>query len=261
MKMDDAKLPKLVIFDLDGTLTESKSNIDDATARLLAELLQKIRVAVISGAWMPQYRRQFLSRFHIPPALLKNLFLFPTNSTVFYCYDRGWNIVYEYKLAKEEKEKILKAFRDAFRKVGYVPPKKTYGKVIEDRLTQVSFSALGQDVVRRLGARGIEMKAAWGKLPWRKKIARELKKHLPEFSVRLGGLSTIDITRKGIDKAYGVRKILKELGVKKSESLFIGDALYPGGNDEPAKRTGVRCIQVSGPKETKKLIRKFLGQR
>ncbi len=36
--------------------------------------------------------------------------------------------------------------------------------------------------------------------------------------------------------------------------LFVGDALFPGGNDYPAKATGVDSIEVRDPNETKRVI-------
>ncbi len=82
-----------------------------------------------------------------------------------------------------------------------------------------------------------------------------LKKYLKNFELKKGGLTSIDITHKGIDKAYGVKKILKELNINKKDAVFIGDAFYPGGNDAPARKAGITCIPVSGPKETEKIIK------
>ena len=36
--------------------------------------------------------------------------------------------------------------------------------------------------------------------------------------------------------------------------LFVGDALFPGGNDSPVKRTGIKTIQVRDVDETKRVI-------
>ena len=41
--------------------------------------------------------------------------------------------------------------------------------------------------------------------------------------------------------------------------LFVGDALYPGGNDNAVLKTGVNAISVTGPKETKKIIRSLIA--
>ncbi|MEI9899455.1 MAG: HAD hydrolase family protein [Hyphomicrobium sp.] len=88
----------------------------------------------------------------------------------------------------------------------------------------------------------------------RKKISEILMPMIPGFSVRLGGSTSIDVTRPGIDKAYGVKKLRETLGVAIQDMLFIGDALFPGGNDYPVKQTGVMSIEVRDPHETKRVI-------
>jgi hydroxymethylpyrimidine pyrophosphatase-like HAD family hydrolase len=143
-----------------------------------------------------------------------------------------------------------------------VAPEKVYGPVLEDRITQMSFSPLGQEVVSVLGAKGIRMKEEWKKEndPLRFKIAKLIGKRLPKLEVRVGGLTTIDITKKGIDKAFGVRQIKKMLKISIKDMVFIGDALYPGGNDHAARKTGVDCIAVRDPKDTQKIIESIIEE-
>jgi hypothetical protein len=38
----------------------------------------------------------------------------------------------------------------------------------------------------------------------------------------------------------------------------VGDALFRGGNDYIMRSTGIRCIFVSGPDETKTLIKRII---
>jgi HAD superfamily hydrolase (TIGR01484 family) len=246
----------LIVFDLDGTLTESKAPLKPDMARALAALLAQKRVAIIGGGSYEQFKAQFVGRFQCPPALFKNLFLFPTTSTSFYRYQRsGWKQVYRKVLKPAEKKKIMHAFADAFAAAGYVPPKKLWGNAIEDRGSQITFSALGQRAP-------VKAKAAWNKKSdARPALMKIIQKELPRFEVRRGGLTSIDVTQKGIDKAYGVRQIEKELKISIKDMVFIGDALYPGGNDAAAKKTGVQTIAVKGPKDTIEIIKKILKAR
>lgn len=259
---NDLKNKKLIIFDLDGTLTKSKAPMDVKTSALLDKLLQKKRVAVIGGGKYEQFQRQFLSKLKTPKPLLKNLFLFPTTSTTFYRFANGkWKLVYSDYFSPIQKKKIINAFHIAFKKHGYKPPKKPYGKIIEDRGNQITFSALGQDAPKGKNAYAIYLaaKEKWNKEnDLRPKMMKTIKKYLPVFEVKRGGLTSIDVTKKGIDKAYGVRQIRKALGIQIKDMLFVGDALYPGGNDSAAKKTGVQCIQISGPKETQKIIKSLI---
>jgi len=244
---------ELVVFDLDGTLTESKVNLKPDMARIFKALLRKKKAAVISGSRYEQFKTQFLSPLRCPEELLQNLFLFPANATSFYRYQNGWRRVYAHILTPREKKNILSAFRMAFQEAHYVPPPRVYGAVIENRGTEETFSALGQHAP-------LALKKKWNITEdVRPRIIRALRKHLKKFSIREGGLTSIDVTEPGIDKAYGIRQIERRLKIPQREMLFVGDALYRGGNDNAVRRTAVPCVAVRGPEDTKKVIRKILG--
>lgn len=255
---------RLIVFDLDGTLTESKSDMDAEMSRLLCALLSRKKVAVIGGGKYELFREQFLTKLRCPPERLRNLYLFPTTATRFYRYRRrGWREVYAHNLTLAQRRRIIRTFERVFKELNYVHPKKTYGKVIEDRGTQVTWSVFGQELVRVLGKKGVRMKKEWKRkyAPLKMKIARLMQKYLPDLEVRAAGYTSVDVTPKGIDKAYGVRQIRKHLGVPVKDMLFVGDALYPGGNDYAARRTGVEWVEVNGPAETKKFVRFMLAER
>ncbi len=244
---------KLFIFDLDGTLTESKSPITTKMANLLSALLTEKKVAVISGGKFAQFKKQFISKLKTDGSVLKNLTLFPTNSTAFYSpVGSSWKKIYEETLSPTEKTTILSALKKLQSSPLYRKPKKVYGKIIEDRATQITISALGQ-------LAPVSAKKKWNKISDLRTIyISALKKDLGKFEIKKGGLTSIDITREGIDKAHGIKKILKELNIPKTDAVFIGDAFYPGGNDAPARKAGIDCIPVSGPKETEKIIKTAL---
>jgi len=92
----------------------------------------------------------------------------------------------------------------------------------------------------------------------RKKIKAILDKLIPQFSVRIGGSTSIDITKPGIDKAYGIGKLRDLLHISLKEMIYIGDALFPGGNDYPAEKAGVDCIQ-SRSEQTKQVIKTIIA--
>jgi phosphomannomutase len=260
----------LVVFDLDGTLTSSKMPMDTEMAQLVARLIAMKRVAVIGGGKFSLFKQQLIAPLleRGSPAgsqlrkysrkFFKNLFLFPTTSTAFYCYNRGWRSVYIHRLSKKERAEIKRAFQVVFKNVGYIHPKKVYGKIIEDRGTQITFSALGQHAPLAVKKRAKRSKSHE---VLRRRIASELQKLLPDFDIRLGGLTSIDVTRKGIDKAYGLRQIKKYLRVPIKKMVFIGDDLSPGGNDYAVRNTGVDCVAVRGPKDTKRVIREIISMK
>lgn len=239
-------MKKLIIFDLDGTLAKSKSPIDKEMSELLSRLLKIVQVAIISGGDWPQFEKQVLA--HLPQNTnLEKLTILPTCGTKFYQYNKGWNKLYEENLTEEEKKEILDSLQNAITGTD-LSIKKTWGNQIEDRGSQITFSALGQEAP-------LEVKKNWDEdFSKRKKIVSRLEKSLKDFSIGMGGTTSIDIVKPGIDKAYGIQKLKKILSIDISEMLFIGDALFEGGNDYPARKTGVDCIQVRDPDETKRII-------
>lgn len=251
----------LIVFDLDGTLIPSKAPMDAEMAALMRRLLAVKQIAVIGGGKYALFRSLFLARLNAPKSLLKNLFLFPTTATSFYRYHSGWKKMYVLHLTKKEKKRIRHTFQEVFEKIGYRHPEKVYGKVIEDRGTQITFSALGQDVVAVLGKkRGVALKEQWLRQnrALKMKIAGLLTRMLPDLEIRAAGFTSIDVTRKGIDKAYGLTQITKHLRVNIRDVFFVGDAIFPGGNDYAIVKTGVDYMSVSGPAETKKIISALL---
>lgn len=239
-------MKKLIVFDLDGTLAESKSPVDEEMSHLLGALLRVAKVAIISGGNWPQFEKQVLSNLSLDDSR-KNLFLLPTCGTKFYKYESSWSELYSENFTKEEKEKIISSINQVMASSGY-KEQKVWGEVIEDRGSQITFSGLGQQAP-------IEEKKKWDPdFSKRKKMKALLDTLLPEFSVKLGGTTSVDVTKPGIDKAYGIRKLRDTLGISIQEMIFIGDALFPGGNDHPATETGMVTIQVRDPQESKRVI-------
>ena len=236
-------MKKLIVYDLDGTLAESKSSVDAKMAELLHDLLGVVKVAVISGGDWPQFEKQVLS--HLPKdERLANLSLLPTCGTKFFRYTGEWKKLYSEDFTADQKTKIIASLKHAVDKAGF-KVEKTWGEVIEDRGSQITFSALGQHAP-------LEEKNKWDHdYAKRKKIKAILDPMIPDFSVRLGGATSIDVTKPGIDKAYGIRKLRDLLGITIKEMVYIGDALFAGGNDYPAEEAGVISIPVRGPNETK----------
>ncbi len=240
-------MKKLIVFDLDGTLAESKAAVDAEMAKLFSALLDVAKVAIISGGDWPQFEKQVIG--HLPKGTkLARLSILPTCGTKFYQYKAsGWKKIYSEDFTPGEKEKIISSLTEAVEKSGF-KAEKNWGEQVEDRDSQITFSALGQKAP-------LEPKKAWDpNFKKRKKIKVVLDKLIPEFAVHLGGATSIDVTKPGIDKAYGMYKLRDMLNIPIAQMLFMGDALFDGGNDQPARTTGADCIQVRDPQETKSVI-------
>ena len=244
-------MKKLIVYDLDGTLAESKSSLDAEMAALLHDLLGILKVAVISGGNWPQFETQVLS--HLPhDERLANLSLLPTCGTKFYQYSGDWKKLYEEYFTADQREKIRSSLKKALAAAGF-RVERTWGEDIEDRGSQITYSALGQQAP-------LDEKGKWDPdYAKRKTIKALLDTYIPEFSVRIGGATSIDITKPGIDKAYGIRKLRDLLGISLKEMIYIGDALFIGGNDYPAEEAGVVSIPVRDPRETKRVTETIIA--
>src|SRR5271154_1231416 len=217
-----ASVKSLIIFDLDGTLAESKSALDGEMAALLGQLLRVVKVAIISGGAWPQFEEHVLS--NLPSGdILKKLSLLPTCGTKFYQFDGAWRSLYSEDFSADDKVSILSTLNKALDLSG-LRAEKHWGDVIEDRGSQITFSALGQEAP-------LEEKKKWDPdFSKRKRMKAVLDTLIPEFSVHLGGATSIDVTQHGIDKAYGIRKLRDILHIAIDAMIFIGDAVFPGGN-------------------------------
>jgi hypothetical protein len=239
-------MKKVIAFDLDGTLAPSKSALPDRMADLLNRLLDNFQVCVISGGKFGQFEKQLLGNLKADPAKLEKLHLMPTCGTRYYIYEldkADWHEVYAEDFTASEKEKIITSLQAGIKEAGF-DKEKTWGEQIEDRGSQITFSALGQEAP-------VEAKEEWDPDNSKKLKVRDLvAAKIPEFEVRTGGATSIDVTKLGIDKAYGMNKLMEILDISKEDILFMGDRMQEGGNDYPVKAMGIDSIEVSHWEDT-----------
>lgn len=238
----------LIAFDLDGTLALSKQPLGDEMRLLLSDLSRVAKVCVISGGDWPQFEKQVISRLPADAAL-DRFFIMPTTGTKLYRHTDGqWRAVYAELFDKTEHDKIFAAFDKALHEAG-IADEKTWGERLEDRGSQITFSGLGQEAP-------LDAKEKWDPdFAKRRKLQTVLQAALPDLQINIGGATSIDITRKGVDKAYGMRKLMAEIGLEKSDILFLGDAIFPGGNDNPVPEFGIDSIKVRDASDTATAIR------
>ena len=248
-----ATLPRLVAFDLDDTLAPSKSPLTPRMTSILVRLLDVCEVCVISGGSYAQFRHQLLARLPEGPDL-RRLHLMPTCGTRYLRWVGGaWTLQYAEDLSDEEKRAAVDAIEEEARRLGLWEP-DTRGPAIEDRGSQITFSALGQDAP-------IDAKAAWDPGGEKKALLRSaIQGRLPGLEVRSGGSTSIDVTRVGVDKAYGMARLAELTGIGYADMLFVGDRLDPDGNDYPVRRLGVPTRAVHGWEETAAVVEDLLGQ-
>jgi HAD superfamily hydrolase (TIGR01484 family) len=241
-----------VAFDLDDTLAVSKSQIDDRMAKLLAQLLAQVDVCVISGGRFEQFDTQVLRHLDLDARVRERLHLMPTCGTRYYRWiDGGWGLVYAEDLSDEAKERVISVLIEGAKALGIWEP-EPWGEIIEDRGSQVTFSALGQRAP-------VDAKYAWDPDGAKKAVLRDYAAaRLPDLEVRSGGSTSVDVTKKGVDKAYGMGKLITHLGLTTEDVLFVGDRLDEGGNDYPVKAMGIRCVAVTRWQDTADYVERLL---
>ncbi|WP_404434025.1 HAD-IIB family hydrolase [Microbacterium lacus] len=236
---------RLVAFDLDDTLAPSKSAIDPRIGDLLVALAERVEVAIISGGQLAQFTTQVVDRLPDAAASVSaNFHLLPTCGTQYYRIgDDGIITVYALSLTDDEKARALAAVEEEARQLD-LWESETWGDILEDRGSQITFSALGQRAP-------LDAKTAWDPTGEKKNTLRAaVQSRIPDLEVRSGGSTSVDITHRGIDKSYGMRKLSEQTGISLDDMLFVGDRLDPDGNDYPVLAMGVACHAVEGWEET-----------
>src|SRR3989344_1088887 len=231
-----------IIFDMDGTLTESRGAMDPASVEAFEKLCAAFMVAVISGADVGQMKTQIpfdaFWRHGVP------LYLMALNGNV--CVHNG-----------TEKWRTALFWRDRMEILKHIAALRTEfpceimdeSDLVEDRAAQVSFSFIGHHAPRGKKAefdkKGILRSEALAKVPFTSK----------NIVVKVGGTTCLDYMPRDGTKAHNARKLFGEEGLR--SALFVGDSLTPGGND--AVMVGVTdCVMVENPRETFRFIDRLL---
>ena len=110
---------RAVAFDLDDTLTASKSKVDQHMADLLGELLARLDVCIISGGRFEQIEAQVLQYLHAPPGRLAHLHIMPTCGTRYYIWrNAAWHRRYAEDLTEDEKSRIVSILAEGAKHLG-----------------------------------------------------------------------------------------------------------------------------------------------
>lgn len=262
-------MKQVLSFDVDQTLNVAKIPIPPEMAEVLSRCLDHFYICPISGQKFEQFLIQIVDPIVAstsPSLLLKrleNLRLFVAQGTQYYRYQSqgdtydpaNWQQVYNYPLKDEDVVKITTVLEESARELGFWEADKLAegDQIIENRLSQVTFSALGQ-------AAGTEAKYAWDPdLKKRQAIVAKCREKLPYFLYEIGGTTSINVAAPGMNKEFGMTHLLEELQVEKQDVLYFGDMTQPGGNDYPIVAMGVDTITVRSHEDTLYSLRGILG--
>lgn len=230
---------KHFFFDLDNTLTRSRSLVSSDMRTALTELASIRDVTVVSGAQYAQIKRQLSS---LPPLF----HVLSQNGNE--AFSSSGEKVWDHPLSAVEKKEIFEhivAIKKSFPEwsLGVDDADRT-----EDRGSQISFSVVGHHAP-------IERKEAFDPTGEKRKNALVLVPlSSPLVEVKVAGTTCFDYFARGRNKGFHVQKYVDHNGWSIEDSVYIGDQLYPGGNDDSV--IGVcETKEVSSPDETLTFIR------
>lgn len=254
------KINKHVLaFDIDQTLNVAKTPIPPEMAAVLVQCLNYFEICPISGQKFDQFIIQIVDQLQkagVTPEQLAHLHLFVAQGTQYYRFEHGdWQQVYNFPLKEEDVVKITTVLEESARELGYWEAGQLApgDEIIENRLSQVTFSALGQKA-------GTEAKYAWDPdTKKRQAIVARCREKLPDFLYEIGGTTSINVAAPGMNKEFGMTHLLEQLKVDKSEVLYFGDMTQPGGNDYPVVQMGIDTITVRSHEDTLYALRGILG--
>lgn len=252
-------MKKVLAFDIDQTLNVAKTPITDEIAALLTKCLDHFEICPISGQKFDQFRIQIVDRLsHPTPERLSHLHLFVAQGTQYYKFvmsKNAWEQVYNYPLTEAQIQEISSALEQAARECGYWEADHLApdDEIIENRLSQVTFSALGQHA-------GTDAKYAWDPdHKKRERIIARAKALAPAYDYEIGGTTSINAFTPGMNKSFGMSHLMEELHVTKDDILYFGDMTQPGGNDYPVVQMGIDTITVRNHEDTAFALRGILG--
>lgn len=237
--------PQALIFDLDNTLADSFTPPTTEILNKLRLLSREVPVAVMSGAAHTRVKHDVMER--LLPFGDSKFYMFTDSASRCYVWDGSWQELYSHHMSPEECQHIRSNIMKSIAESGIYNGSAMTAQVLA-RDTSVAFHALQKEATQ------LE-KREWDSTgEKRQKLARVIRRHLPDYEVMIGGKTTIDVTKNGINKAHGVEWLAKTLGLAPSDMLFVGDAFYTGGNDAIVVPTGIKILETSGPKETDNII-------
>ncbi len=215
--------PKYFFFDLDGTLTRSRTLMAEAHQELFDKLCKEKDVIVVTGGQLSQIQKQ------IPPRFDGAYFVLSQSGN--HAITKDGHILWSEHFSPEQKTVILEFARTIHDEVNLSV--KDENDLVEDRGSQISYSMIGHH-------EDVNKKEAFD--PGAKKRLEILSQHAKEVThlrevgvdVRPGGTTTFDFTIAGKHKGFNITRLIEKEGWKKEDCVYVGDALFPGGNDETA---------------------------
>ena len=240
-------MPKYFFFDLDNTLTRSKSHIEPEHIPVLKSLANRAEIIVVSGSTADTITT------HLSDALRGEYHVLGQNGNR--AQGKDEQIVWERLLSDGQKEAAFAFIRHARRHLPLAV--RDENDIVEDRGCQVAFSLIGhhEDIAKK--------EAFDPDHSIRHGLLRDLADQVStlesaNIEVRSGGTTNLDMFEKGRHKGYNVAAYIAHMRWNPDECIYIGDALFPGGNDETVVGI-ISTHAVKDYRETYQYLTRLLG--
>lgn len=237
--------PKLVAFDLDGTLTQHKTPLSPEARAALDYLRERGIALLMAGAGSCARIARQMENY--PIDILGN---YGMQYAQWDPATREHKQIFDKRLPcdHESVERRMAEFR----------AKHGFEKFAGD---SVEFHESGVVTLPLLGTKA----AATDKLAFdpdrrkRRALFAEVKALFPDFKVFVGGSSSFDMAPAPYDKGYALEKLSQERGLGKDEVLYVGDDYGPGGNDEAVLLCGFPFLKIDDYRATPAALRAAIG--
>lgn len=233
-------------FDLDNTLTRSKSPILEEHKHILQSLSSCADIIVVSGAKEDEIRKR------IP---LPSLYVLSQNGN--HAENPDGSVLWHRALSPEQKEAIYVCIEKMRRNLALEV--RDPSDLIEDRDCQIAYSLIGHH-------EDIEKKESFDPTFTKRTallslFASDLNslRETMSVEVRMGGTTVLDFMGAGTHKGYNVAAFIEAMGWKREDAVYFGDALFPGGNDETVKGV-IETRPVKDYRETFDILTTLISQ-
>lgn len=221
-------MKRLICFDLDGTLTQHRSSLEEKNKALLDKLKERYKIIMVGAG---AAKRIYTQMGEYPIDIIANYGMEESK-----IIDGNFTIVRQITTTPN-KEYFLEKAEYLREKYGYTQYK---GESVEFHTTgMVTFPLLGTKA-------GIADKIAFDPTREKRKVLYpEVLELFPDYTVYIGGSSSFDFTEKKYNKYDAIMLYAKENGYEKDEILYVGDDFGDGGGDSHVRLGGLDYVEVS----------------
>ena len=252
----------LVLFDVDGTLTEARRPIEKAMLKALRELSRYAEIGFLTGSGL-EYIKEQLWPALADPIIRQNCHLLPCNGTEYVIPYGDEEIIFnpmskEYMIDSIGKNDFYKLLSVLCRYQSEIATENhdlpLTGNFIQNRGSMINWCPIGRNAEQEDRNIFKSLDSLYG---IRKKYLNNLENYIisagMNMTVKLGGNTSFDIFPNGWDKTFA----LKHFEGSSWTFWFVGDRCSPTGNDyeifSTLKDTG-RAFEVGSPEETVEII-------